>query len=121
MSPANFTAVQFGDNPAAYYASPDGGAFYVPSTGLVIASQPNNTTIIWTNKFGLSRTQVINVSAVSTRRPSKLFWTEDPYDAPPVSLSGLFPAIHYNSEVPSPVTQIVTTTNGGIVTTRPRT
>lgn len=120
IPPANFTAVQVGDNPAAYYMSPDGGAFYVPSTGFIIAAQPNNTTIVWTNRIGAagySRTQVINVSAVSTRRPSKLFWTEEPYDAPVVSLAGLFPAIHYNSEVPPPVTNIVTTTNGGFVTT----
>ena len=117
VPPANFIPVKVGDNGAAYYESPDGGAFYVPSTGLVIASQPNNVTILWTNQFGLSRKQVVNVSEVSTRRPSKLFWTEEPYDAPVVSLSGLFPAIHYNSEVPPPVTEVVTTTNSGYQTT----
>ena len=87
IPPANFTAVRVGQNPAAYYVSPDGGAFYVPSTGLIIASQPNNITIVWTNTIagiGYSHTQVINVSAVPTRRPSKLFWTEEPYDAPSV-------------------------------------
>jgi hypothetical protein len=117
LPPANFVPVRVGDNLAAYYAPPEGGAFYSPSTGRVIASQPNNLEIVWTNALGLSRRQVINVSPVPTRRPSKLFWTESPYDAPVVSLGGLFPAIHYNSEAQPPEFEIITTTNGAVVTT----
>lgn len=118
VPPVNFTPVIAGAGTnISYYESPGGGAFYVPSKGLVIASQPNNVEIVWTNRAGRSRTQVVNVSAVSSRRPSKLFWTEKPYDAPVVDLSGLFPVIHYNSEVPPPTYDIVTSTNGGLVTT----
>jgi Concanavalin A-like lectin/glucanases superfamily len=118
LPPANFTPVIAGSGTnVSYYVSADGGAFYVASKEVVIAAQPNNVKIVWTNRFGLSRTQVINVSAVSTRRPSKLFWTERPYDAPVVDMSGLFPVIHYNSEVPPPIYEIVTTTNGSFVTT----
>src|SRR5690606_22151415 len=36
---------------------------------------------------------------------------------PVVDLSGLFPIIHYNSEVPPPTYEITTVTNGEIVTT----
>ena len=118
--PANFTPVIAGDGTAiSYYQSSDGGAFYVPSKGVVIAAQPNNIEIVWTNQVGgsgISRRQVVNVSEVSSRRPSKLFWTEGQYAAPAVSLSGLFPVIHYNSEVPPPTFNVVTTTNGGFVT-----
>ncbi|MCP5517530.1 MAG: hypothetical protein H7A45_09780 [Verrucomicrobiales bacterium] len=122
LPPANFTAVRAGENEAAYYVSPNGGAFYVPSTGKLIASQPNSVEILWTNQAGFSHRQVINVNAVSTRRPSKLFWTEPPYNAPEVNLGDqgageLYPVLHYNGEVPPPVYDIVTTTNGGFVTT----
>ena len=45
LPPANFIAVQVGDNTIAYYQSPDGGAFWVPSTTRVVAAQPNNIPI----------------------------------------------------------------------------
>ena len=117
LPPANFVAVKVGNNPTAYYQSPDGGAFWVPATGQVIAAQPNDITIDWLTLAGATNRQVLNVSAVPLKRPARLFWTEPPYDAPKVSLHGLFPVIHYNSEVPPPVYDVVTTTNGSIVTT----
>jgi hypothetical protein len=115
--PANFVAVSYGNNAAAYYQSPDGGAFWVPSTHQIIAAQPNNIVIEWLTLTGTTNRQVLNVSAVPANRPARLFWTESPYDAPVVSLQGFFPVIHYNSEVPSPVYDVTTTTNGGFVTT----
>ena len=115
--PANFVAVSYGNNATVYYQSPDGGAFWVPSTHQIIAAQPNNIVIEWLTLTGTTNRQVLNVSAVPAKRPARLFWTESPYDAPVVSLQGLFPVIHYNSEVPSPVYDVTTTTNGGVVTT----
>ena len=115
--PANFVAVSYGNNAAAYYQSSDGGAFWVPSTHQIIAARPNNIAIDWLTLTGTTNRQVLNVSAVPAKRPARLFWTESPYDAPKVSLQGLFPVIHYSSEVPPPVYDVITTTNGGIVTT----
>ena len=114
--PANFVPVKVGKNPVAYYecTDPPGGAFWVPSTGQVIAAQPNNLTVDWITLAGTTNRQVLNVSAVPLKRPARLFWTESPYDAPEVSLQGLFPAIHSNSEVPPPVLDIVTNVNGGV-------
>lgn len=114
--PANFVPVRVGDNPAAYYecTDPQGGAFWAPSTGQIIVAQPNNISIAWINLDGTTNRQVLHVSAVPVKRPARLFWTESPYDAPQVSLQGLFPAIHYNSEVPPPVYDIVTNVNGGV-------
>ena len=47
--PANFVAVQVGDNTNAYYVctDPAGGAFWAPSTHQIIATQPDNITIQW--------------------------------------------------------------------------
>lgn len=113
--PANFVAVAVGDNPAAYYecTNPRGGAFWAPASGQIIAAQPNNLTIEWRMANGTITRQLINVSAVPTKRPARLFWTESPYDAPTVSLDGRFPVIHYNSEVPPPVYEVLTNNNGG--------
>ncbi|HRI12539.1 MAG TPA: LamG domain-containing protein [Verrucomicrobiota bacterium] len=112
--PANFVARAWGDNQAAYYESPDGGAFWSPSTKRVIAAQPNNVLIEWLRTDGSTNTQVLNISAVPGKRPARLFWTEKPYDAPPVNLKGFFPVIHYNSEIPPPVYQISTNVVGNI-------
>jgi hypothetical protein len=115
--PANFVAVRVGDNPAAYYqtTNPAGGAFWVPTTGQVIAAQPNNITIDWRMTDGSITHQLIAVSSVPSRRPARLLWTESPYDAPKVDLSGLFPVPHYNSAVTAPVYEVTASTNGGII------
>jgi hypothetical protein len=119
VPPANFVAVKMGDNATAFYecSDPKGGAFWVPSTGQVIAAQPNNITIEWRLAGGGTFQQVVNVSAVPVKRPARLFWTESPYDAPLVNMSGLFPVIHYSTAVPPPVLEVVTNENGGLTST----
>lgn len=113
VPPAGFVAVQVGDNEAAYYESEGGEAFWVPSTGRIIAAQPNNIEVDWITVTGGTNTQVYMASAVPASRPARIFWTEPPYDSPMINLHGLFPVIHYNSEVPEPVTQVTTNVFGG--------
>lgn len=116
VPPANFTAVQVGENAAAYYECQDpvGGAFWAPSTKQVIAAQPNNMSIAWVMTSGATNTIVTFVGAVPSGRPARLFWTEPPYDAPVVSLHDLFPVVHYNGEVTRPVYQTTTNISGGV-------
>ncbi len=116
VAPANFAAVRVGNNPAAYYECQDpvGGAFWVPSTKQVIAAQPNNIEIHWRTTGGTTNIQVMMVGAVPLHRPARLYWTETPYDAPTVNLYGLFPVIHYNSEIQRPEYQITTNVQGGV-------
>ncbi|MBP7829411.1 MAG: hypothetical protein KA248_05800 [Kiritimatiellae bacterium] len=116
VPPANFAAVRVGENAAAYFECQDpvGGAFWVPSTKQVIAAQPNNVEIDWIMTSGATNGIVVFVGAVPTGRPVRLFWTESPYDAPVVSLHGLFPVIHYSSEVTRPVYQTTTNVSGGV-------
>jgi hypothetical protein len=108
--PANFVAVSWGENPAAYYQStnPLGGAFWVPSSGQIIAAQPNNITIDWWTTSNTVKRQVLNVNAIPPKRPARFFWTESPYDAPKINMQGLFPVIHYNTLVPPPLVTVVT-------------
>ncbi len=115
--PANFVAVRVGENPAAYYecTDPKGGAFWVPSTHQIVAAQPNNISIAWRNTAGGTNYQVVNVNGIPASRAARLFWTESPFDAPVVAMSGLFPTIHYNTEVTPPVYDVTTVTNGGFV------
>jgi len=115
VPPANFVAVKVGNNPAAYYECQDpvGGAFWVPSTKQVVAAQPNNVAIDWIMSGGGTNRIVIMVGAVPSSRPGRIFWTESPYDAPTIDLSGLFPVIHHNASVPEPVYEVTTNENGG--------
>ncbi|MCK5529318.1 MAG: hypothetical protein KAI74_06510, partial [Kiritimatiellae bacterium] len=113
VPPSGWVAVKVGDNETAYYESADGAAFWVPSTGQIIAAQPNNVEVDWIMQDGSTNAQVYITSAVPATRPARIFWTESPYDAPPIDLSGLFPVIHYNSEVPEPITQVSTNVFGG--------
>ncbi len=119
VAPANFVPVNWGENEAAYYecTEPRGSAFWVPSTGQIIAAQANNIAIVWNMEGGTTYRQVLNVSAVPVKRPARLFWTESPYDSPKVNMGGLFPVIHYNASVWAPVPQVTTSTNGGIIIT----
>jgi len=116
VPPANFVGMRAGNNTNAYYecTDPVGGAFWVPATRQVIAAQPNNVEIHWHMQDGSTNVQVVMVGAVPYKRPARLFWTESPYDAPVVNLQGLFPVLHYNSEVPSPVYNITTNFNGDL-------
>jgi hypothetical protein len=111
--PANFIAVRCGDNTNAFYESPEGGAFWVPSTRQIIAAQPNNVAIDWVLTDGTTNRRVLNVDGVPAKRPAKLFWTESPYDAPAVNLQGFFPVIHYNAQVWKPVYEYATNISSG--------
>jgi hypothetical protein len=116
LPPANFVPRRAGNNTNAYYecTDPVGGAFWAPSTRQVIAAQPNNVEIHWRMLDGSTNVQVVMIGAVPYKRPARLFWTESPYDAPTVNLQGLFPVLHYNSEVPPPVYDVTTNVNGSL-------
>ncbi|NCC51042.1 MAG: hypothetical protein EOM20_07485, partial [Spartobacteria bacterium] len=116
VPPANFVSRQAGNNANAYYecTDPVGGAFWAPSTREVIAAQPNNVEIHWIMNDGSTNVQVVMIGAVPYKRPARLFWTESPYDAPTVNLQGLFPVLHYNSEIPPPVYNVTTNVNGSL-------
>ena len=90
---------------------PTNGAFFVTSSGQLIASAHGSVAVQWQMANGTITTVNYIVSAVSTQRPQKLFWTEAPYYAPSVALSGKFARIHYNDDVLPPVVTTNITVN----------
>lgn len=116
LPPANFIAVRVGECTNAYYQSTNDGTFWVPSTRQIIAGQANNITIYWVTTNKSIHVQNLNVDSVPRSRPARLFWTESPYNAPAVSIQGLFAAIHYNDQV-FPRTAFTITDDEGNTTT----
>jgi len=102
-------------NTVPFAIFPANAAFFVLSTGQVIAASHGSVVLQWLMANGSTSTVTYDVSGVATRRPEKLFWTEAPYYSPVVSLNGKFARIHYNDDVLPPVvtTNIVTTTGTG--------
>jgi hypothetical protein len=111
-----FEAVRVGNNPAAYYQStnPVGGVFWIPSTRQLIAGAGGNVEVDWLTTGGVVRA-VYTISSVPDERPSRVFWTEKPYNAPPVNLYAngqqIFACIHYNNYVTRPTIQTVSVQN----------
>ena len=111
-----FVAVRVGNKTNAYYAStnPAGAAFWIPSTRQLIAGAGGNVEVNWLTTGGVAKT-VYTISSVPDERPSRVFWTESPYNAPPVNLNAngqqVFACIHYNNYVTRPTMQTVTVQN----------
>ncbi len=100
-------------NVAPVLIYPSSAAFFVNSRGQVIAADQGSVEIQWRMQDGTTSTVVHVISPVSTRRPQRLFWTEEPYYAPAVSLAGKYARIHYNSQVAAPVVTTSTTVHVG--------
>ncbi len=116
LPPANFVVTTYAECTNAWYQSTNDATFWVPSTRQVIAGQANNITICWITTNGTIHTVTYNVNAVPNSRPARLFWTEWPYNAPTVSLQGLFAAIHYNNQVTPPTVTYITNQDNTITT-----
>jgi hypothetical protein len=93
------TPIAGADTSQAPGISPATGAFYVPSRKMVIAADHGPVKIDWKMTDGRSESRVYLVSAVCSRRPCRIFWTERPYNAPTVDLRGKFVTIHFNTSV----------------------
>jgi hypothetical protein len=82
---------------------PPTAAFYVPSRKIVIAADSGLVRITWPLSAGGTQERNYLISAVPEKRPARIFWTEEPYNAPTVSLRDRFTTIHYNTKIGLPV------------------
>jgi hypothetical protein len=100
--------------PVALY--PTNGAFFVLSTGQLVASAHGSVSVQWQMANNSTITKTYTIAAVASQRPQRLFWTEAPYYAPSVLLSGKFARIHYNDDILPPVvtTNIVVNPTAGV-------
>jgi hypothetical protein len=80
--------------------SPSQSACYVPSRQTTIATDRGLVQIDWRMTDGSTNSRVYLISASPHRRPARIFWTQEPYNAPAVDLHGKFVTIHYNSMNP---------------------
>jgi hypothetical protein len=81
---------------------PDTTAFYAPSAQRVYAADAGNVKIDWVLHDGGTATRVYKISPIPVSVPSRIFWTEEPHDSPPVELNGKYITIHHNSRIGPP-------------------
>lgn len=89
--------------------SPASTAFYVPSRRIVIASDAGLVRVAWKMIDGSTQERVYLISAVPQKRPARIFWTEEPYNAPTVSLRDKYVVLHYNTVILPPEVDTSTT------------
>lgn len=82
--------------------SPATTAFYVPSRQIVIAADGGLVRVGWKMLDGTTQERVYLISAVPYKRPARIFWTEEPYNAPTVSLRDKHVLLHYNTVIGPP-------------------
>ena len=87
-----------------------------------MAAAGGNIEIQWP---GVSNSLVYTVAAIPTNRPARIYWTQDPYNAPVVYMSAnnqqVYATLRYNNYVTAPVQTLVTnwdaTGTNAVVTT----
>ena len=119
QQPQGFVQVRVGNNEAAYWRNEAGSAIWLPSRRELVAAAGGNIEILWA---GMTNPIVYTVSSVPTNRPARVYWTEDPYNAPQVYMSAnnqqVYATLHYNNYVPEPVFDVVTNfAPGGMIGT----
>ncbi len=109
VAPSNFVAVRVGNNDEAYWINATGSAIWLPSRDELVAATGGNIEIQWQ---GVEQSVVYTVASVPTNRPSRIYWTEAPYNAPAVYLSAnnqqVYVTLHYNNYVTPPTQTVVT-------------
>ena len=84
-----------------------GGVIYEASVQQLYATAGGPVTITWVFTDGTSNTNIIRnylVSGTPAERPKRIYWTEPPYNAPTVNLSGRHVKFHWNNDIPAPAT-----------------
>ncbi len=85
---------------------PSGHAFYEPSVRQLYAIAGGAMTVNWVITDGQSVSNVSHtylVSSAPATRPYRVYWTEEPYNAPTIDLSDRFVRFLWNEEIPAPV------------------
>ncbi len=84
-------------NPAGYRS-----AFFEPSTRQVVVAQGGEFTITWAFTDGVATTDIAHTYRASSApytRPYRIYWTEPPFNAPMVDLSGKHVKFHWNDDI----------------------
>ena len=86
-----------------------------PQGQRVFAIVGGNQTLTWVTSTGDRIAQTYVIASVVQGRPYRLFWTDHPYDAPSISLSGKFVKFYGDASIVNPVYGVQTNLTGGLV------
>ena len=96
----------------------DQPAFYSPSAQAVYAEAGGALYLNWriSDANGVLSTQTHNyvVANSPTGRPCRIYWTDDPYNAPAVDMKGLHYKLHYNASCPALTYAVHTNQDGSV-------
>ena len=91
--------------------------FFEPSVPGIFVSMGGLTQIDWILNDGSTNAHFYQVSGSSEQKPYRIYWTDEPYNSPPVDLNGKFVKFYGNPEILDLGYALVTNNAGGIPTT----
>ena len=80
----------------------------------VFAANGGTLAFTWVLSGGAERTMSYNVSSACSGRPRRIYWTDYPYNAPAIDLSGTFVRFFGPGKLVNPVMGVVTNNIGGM-------
>ena len=91
--------------------------FYEPSVPGIYFSEGGLVQINWVLTGGSVSTNSYQVSGSPQAKPFRIYWTDEPYNSPPVNLTGKYVKFFGSSDVLTLIYGPVTSTAGGMVST----
>lgn len=101
-------------NSAAYV---NNAVFYEPSVPGIFLSAGGLIQIDWMLTDGSTNAHFYQVSGSSKQKPYRIYWTDEPFNSPPVDLTGKFVKFYGDQEIIVLEYDLVTSNAGGMPTT----
>ncbi len=89
--------------------------FFDNSTPGIFFAEGGLISVVWVLDNGSSETNSYQVSGSSRAKPYRIYWTDEPYNAPPVDLTGKFVKFFGDPDILTLVNGPVTNTSGGMI------
>ena len=88
--------------------------FYDTSVPGIFLSEGGLIGIDWVLNDGTTNSHSYQVSGTPKEKPYRIYWTDEPFNGPPIDLSGKFVKFFGNPEIITPVYGLVTNDSGGM-------
>ena len=89
--------------------------FFDASAPGIFFSEGGLISVVWVLSDGRSETNSYQVSGSSRAKPYRIYWTDEPFNAPPVDLTGKFVKFFGDPDILTPAYGAVTNTSGGMI------
>ena len=101
---------------AVYTNSPDASSYiFDTADARVFVTTGGNHSFTWVLANGTTLDMTYVISPACSGRPRRIYWTDDPWNAPAIDLSGKFVKFFGSPEILTPRYGTVTNTAGGVV------